>query len=215
VIARLWRAGPPAAPPAGPLAAGLHRVVRVVDGDTIIVAPDRVVRLIGVDTPETVKPEHPVEPYGPEATKFTRRFLAAGSVQLTFDQERVDRFGRALAYVWVDDRMLNEALLRAGLARFEPHFRYSERMKSRFREAQQAAQRAEVGIWSKRPDGADDPIHHPPALQGFVHSLPDSLYCLLPRSAQPRSVHLHLILRSPGEAPWPSTSKVFRMATTP
>ncbi len=50
-------------------------MVRVVDGDTIIVEPDHVVRLIGVDTPETVKPNHAIERFGPEATQFTKRFL--------------------------------------------------------------------------------------------------------------------------------------------
>jgi micrococcal nuclease len=122
-----------------------------VDGDTIVVAPDSFVRLIGVDTPETVKPEHPVEPFGPEATAFTRQFLSGGAARLAFDRERVDRFGRFLAYVWVDERMLNEELLRAGVARWEPNFHYSGEMKRRFRQAQDEARRAGVGIWSSEP----------------------------------------------------------------
>src|SRR5262245_64178349 len=107
----------------------MHPVRRVIDGDTIIVEPEATIRLIGVDTPETVKPEHPVEPWGPEATEFTREFLAGGAARLSFDRERVDRFGRFLAYVWVDDRLLNEELLREGLARYEPRFHYSESFK--------------------------------------------------------------------------------------
>jgi micrococcal nuclease len=126
----------------------MHRLRRVIDGDTIIVAPDATIRLIGVNTPETVKPMHPVEPWGPEASAFTREFLADGEVRLTFDRERVDRFGRFLAYVWVDDRLLNEALLRSGLGRYEPQFHYSPTMKRRFRQAQQEAQQARRGIWS-------------------------------------------------------------------
>jgi micrococcal nuclease len=137
--------------PPEPLAPGMHRLVRVVDGDTLIFAPHVTVRLIGVDTPETVKPEHPVEPWGPEATSFTRQFLAGGTARLAFDRERVDRFGRFLAYVWVDDRMLNEELVRNGLARFEPQFQYAEPIKRRFRAAQKAAQAAGLGIWSQ-PD---------------------------------------------------------------
>jgi micrococcal nuclease len=132
-----------------PLAEGDYRVVRVVDGDTIIVAPHTRIRLIGVDTPETVKPEHPVEPFGPEATRFSKDFLAGGTARLTFDRERLDRFGRHLAYVWVDDRMLNEELIRAGLGRYEPHFHYSQAMKRRFREAQREAREAHRGIWSQ------------------------------------------------------------------
>jgi micrococcal nuclease len=141
--------GPTPPPPPTLPSEGPHRVVRVIDGDTIIVAPHDTIRLIGVDTPETVKPEHPVEPWGPEATAFTRQFLAGGSARLTFDRERTDRFGRYLAYVWVDERLLNEELLRNGLGRWEPHFHYRESMKRRFRQAQQAAEREHLGIWSE------------------------------------------------------------------
>lgn len=112
-------------------------------------APQITIRLIGVDTPETVKPDHPVEPFGPEATQFTRQFLAGGTARLSFDRERVDRYGRQLAYVWVGERMLNEELLRSGLARFEPRFHYSEAVKRRFRQAQQEAKQAGLGIWSQ------------------------------------------------------------------
>ena len=115
-----------------PLAEGEYRVVRVVDGDTLIVAPDVRIRLIGVDAPETVKPDTPVQPFGPEASEFTREFVSGGHVRLTFDRERIDRFGRHLAYVWVGDRLLNEQLARNGLARYEPVFHYSPAMKSPF-----------------------------------------------------------------------------------
>ncbi|HEY2892841.1 MAG TPA: thermonuclease family protein [Pirellulales bacterium] len=145
-LSRYWNGEPLEAPP--DLAEGLHRVQRVVDGDTIIFEPRVVVRLIGVDTPETVKPEHPVEPFGPEATQFTREFLASREARLTFDRERLDRFGRHLAYVWVGDRLLNEELARAGLARYESHFHYSPVMKRRFQKAQQEAQEAHRGVWS-------------------------------------------------------------------
>jgi len=133
------------------LAEGEHQVLRVVDGDTLLLANHARVRLIGVDTPETVRPEHPVEAWGPEASRFTQEFIARGPVRLTFDQERKDRFDRFLAYVWVDGQLLNEALLRAGLARAELRFHYSSSMKKRFRESQQAAQRERVGLWSGRP----------------------------------------------------------------
>lgn len=152
VAARLWWDPPPDASPAQPLAGGLHRVVRVVDGDTIIVEPDHRVRLIGVNTPETVRPNYPVERFGPEATKFTKHFLSGGTARLSFDRERVDRFGRFLAYVWVGKRLLNEELLRSGLARFEPQFYYSEVMKRRFRRAEQEARELKVGIWSPDVD---------------------------------------------------------------
>jgi micrococcal nuclease len=129
--------------------AGQVRVERVVDGDTLLLDDRARVRLIGVDTPESVKPNHPVEPFGPEASAFTREFVAGGDVRLQFDRERKDQYGRFLAYVWVGDRMLNEELLRAGLARAMLRYHFSESMKRRFRQAQDEAQAAKRGIWSQ------------------------------------------------------------------
>jgi micrococcal nuclease len=130
------------------LAEGTYVVKRVVDGDTLLLPDEVRVRLIGVDTPETVRPEYPVEPFGPEAAEFTRDFLAGGKAKLTFDREREDRFGRKLAYVWVDGRLLNEEILRAGLGRWERGFDYAGDMKSRFRKAEREAQTEHLGIWS-------------------------------------------------------------------
>jgi micrococcal nuclease len=127
---------------------GEVRVERTVDGDTLVLADRERVRLIGVNAPETVKPNSPVEPWGPEASAFTRNFVGGGIVHLQFDGPRRDQYGRLLAYVWVNDRMLNEELLRAGLARYEPQYHYSGAMKSRFRKAQEEAQAARRGIWS-------------------------------------------------------------------
>jgi micrococcal nuclease len=148
IVARNYWSEPPASIPIEPPVVGAFDVVRVVDGDTIIIAPNKRVRLIGVNAPESVKPDSPVEPWGPEAGEFTREFLAGGTVRLEYDRERVDRFGRYLAYVWVGKRMLNEELLRAGLAHWERHFNYASEKKQRFREAQDEARRAGRGIWS-------------------------------------------------------------------
>ncbi len=133
------------------LSEGIYRVERVVDGDTLLLANGARVRLIGADTPETVKPNSPVEPWGPEATEFTERFVSGGEVRLELDRERLDKYGRFLAYVWVEDRMLNEELIRAGLARARTGFSYSEAMKRRFRRAEEEARQARRGIWT---DGA-------------------------------------------------------------
>ena len=137
------------------LSEGSREVEFVVDGDTIQFRGQMRVRLIGVNTPETVKPNHPVEPCGPEATEFTRRFLAGGRAHLRFDAERIDRYGRILAYLSVGDRLLNEELLRAGLARYEPQYHYSQTMHRRFRLAEQAAKADRIGIWAEPPCGGD------------------------------------------------------------
>jgi micrococcal nuclease len=89
-------------------------VQRVTDGDTFVATVrgrrERV-RVIGVDTPETVAPDRPVEPYGPEASEFARRFLADATVRLAGDVQGRDRFGRLLAYVWLADGTFWNALL--------------------------------------------------------------------------------------------------------
>src|SRR5580704_15800674 len=95
LLARWW-SGPvdrPAHPlPRNPLEPGNHRVERVVDGDTLLIAPHERLRLIGVNAPETVKPDWPIEPWGPEASAFTKHFVSGGTVRLEFDQERTDEY---------------------------------------------------------------------------------------------------------------------------
>lgn len=106
-----------------PSAPGTATVVRVVDGDTIDVRLGRTAetaRLLGIDTPETVKPGAPVDCFGPEASARTKELLPAGTaVRLTRDAEARDRFGRLLVYVTRvrDDLFVNRALLADGFAR--------------------------------------------------------------------------------------------------
>src|SRR5215204_612507 len=128
-------------------------VERVVDGDTIhtspaVGGPDGV-RLIGVDTPEPVDPNEPIQPYGPEASAFTTAQLEGKTVKLTFDEDKTDQYGRALAYVQISGR--SETLLRQGYGQLEivsPNDRYEES----FSEAQETARRAHRGIWGLSKD---------------------------------------------------------------
>ncbi len=150
VLAGFWREqNRPTAPEA--LAEGTYTVRRVVDGDTLLLDNGARIRLLCADTPETVKPGHPLEPFGPQATQFTKDFLAAGRVHLTFDRQKLDRYNRFLAYAWLDERMdlmLNEELIRAGLAEAKTGYRFSSRMKKRFRRAEDEAKAAGRGIWA-------------------------------------------------------------------
>jgi len=100
-----------------------------------------------------VAPNRPVEAWGPEASQFTKDFIekAGHRVRLTFSLERKDRYDRFLAFVWDGDVMLNEELLRAGLAYARRDYRYSETMKRRFTQAQDEAKREGRGIWSASP----------------------------------------------------------------
>jgi len=133
------------------LESGMFQVRRIVDGDTLLLESGTRLRLQGVDAPETVKPDHPVEPLGPEASEYTREFLKAAGfrVRVEFGPERIDQYGRALGFVFHEDRMLNEELVRAGLARATTQYHFSEGMKRRLRKAQDEAKVARRGIWSE------------------------------------------------------------------
>ena len=131
-------------------------VERCVDGDTLIVRFDdgtaERVRLIGANTPETVKPNSPVEPFGPEASAFTKRRVeeASGAVRLVADGDRRDKYGRRLAFVYLADSevSLNEELARSGFAKAQTQYRFSTEMKRRLEAAEDAARREKLGIHS-------------------------------------------------------------------
>ena len=125
-------------------------VLRAVDGDTIEVRlPDgeeEDVRYIGVDTPETVKPDTPVQCFGPQASDFNHRLVEHRRVRLVFGVERRDVYGRLLAYVYLDGRFVNAELVRRGLARtltIPPNDRFAGRLKR----LEIAAARAGRGLW--------------------------------------------------------------------
>lgn len=153
-------------------------VTRTVDGDTIEVRTNGReidVRLIGVDTPETVDPSQPVGCYGPQASHFTQRLLSGEPVRLEFDVERHDRYGRVLAYVWLRDHLFNRRLVSQGYAvvsTYPPNVRY----ESRFEAAQQVAMRHDRGLWGACPVG---PIHRcDPSYPGVcIPSPPSDLDC--------------------------------------
>ncbi len=128
-------------------------VKRVVDGDTIVVhlgGRDERVRLIGIDTPETVDPRKPVQCFGKEASAHTHDLLPPGTVvRLERDVEAHDRYDRLLAYVYrvSDGVFVNLALARDGYAQMltiPPNVAYVDQ----FRAAVADARRAGRGLWS-------------------------------------------------------------------
>jgi micrococcal nuclease len=131
------------------------RVARVVDGDTLVLDDDRRVRLIGIDTPETVDPRRPVECFGQEASTRLNELLPSGTeVSLEYDVERTDRYDRTLAYVRRadSDEIVNLALARDGYAEqltVPPNVRYADDIAAAVREAREAGR----GLWA---DGACD-----------------------------------------------------------
>jgi micrococcal nuclease len=124
------------------------KVTRVVDGDTIDISPSveglSRVRLIGMDTPEVY---FGTQPYGPEASAYAKQQLQVEEVSLELDVQKVDPYGRLLAYVYLPDgEMFNETLLEEGYAQvatFPPNVKYVDR----FLEAQREARAANRGLW--------------------------------------------------------------------
>lgn len=129
----------------------VYEVTRVVDGDTIVVTKgDETfkVRLIGVDTPESVHPnkEKNTE-FGKIASNYTKEKLLNKEVKLELDVQEKDKYGRALAYVYIDGVMFNKMLLESGMAQiatYPPNVKYVEE----FKEIEQRARNNKVGLWS-------------------------------------------------------------------
>ena len=141
-----------AAWPDPPKDAVAARVQRVSDGDTFVAVVGgrrERIRVIGVDTPESVDPNRPDEPYGKEASDFAKHYLDGETVRLAGDAEPRDRYGRMLAYVWLRDGTFWNALLAAeGYAQqltIPPNVTY-ERL---FRRLVGEARREDRGLWAK------------------------------------------------------------------
>ncbi len=106
-------------------------------------------RLIGVDTPETVHPQKGQEPYGLEASDFTKSLLQGKRVRLEFDLDSLDRYGRLLAYVYLENGLfVNAELVRKGYAQvatFPPNVKYAEY----FLKLQRKARNRKLGLWGE------------------------------------------------------------------
>ncbi len=126
--------------------------VKVIDGDTIEAEKNGQrlkIRYIGVDTPESVKPDSPVECYGKEAMEFNKSLVLGKKIRIESDVTDTDKYGRKLRYVYLEDgRMVNEILLEEGYARIltiPPNVKYVDK----FREAEKKARENERGLWGK------------------------------------------------------------------
>ncbi|MDR0610601.1 MAG: thermonuclease family protein [Planctomycetaceae bacterium] len=141
-----------------PLKEGIWPVVHIVDGDTLDVVDGNGIkhriRLIGADTPEVVKPNTPQQPFGQEASIFTKQMIARSGnrVRVAFDGDQVDQYGRNLAMIYVQtpqgEICLNELLVREGLARALLQYRFSNGAKKRLQLAENEAKTARRKIWS-------------------------------------------------------------------
>ena len=122
-----------------------------IDGDTIELESGEKVRYIGIDTPETKHPNIGVECFGKEAAEKNRQLVEGKQVRLEKDVSEVDRYGRLLRYVYVEDQMVNEVLVRGGYANassYPPDIKHQERLQK----AEQEARTQNLGLWSRCSD---------------------------------------------------------------
>jgi len=120
---------------------------RVVDGDTIVLDRNEKVRLIGVDTPETKDPRKPVQYYGKEAYEFTRSLVEGKKARLEYDQTRVDKYQRTLAYVYLEDgTFLNAEIIKQGYG--FAYTRFPFKFLEEFRKYEKEARENERGLWA-------------------------------------------------------------------
>ncbi len=119
-----------------------NQVVGVVDGDTVELGDGRKVRLIGINTPERGEPGYN------SASDLTDRLVGGRTVRLEYDRDRFDRYQRTLAYLWVNDSLVNTQILRSGWAScyfFDGSMHHSRE----FLLAQREAMKAHRGLWKK------------------------------------------------------------------
>lgn len=137
-----------------------HDVHRVIDGDTIVViknGSEVTLRLIGINTPETVDPRKPVECFGTEATEYAKLLLHDNKVRIEGDttQEKEDRYGRLLVYLYTEDNILvNKKMIEEGYA-YEYTYDTAYQYQSQFKEAEVSAKKLKKGLWSPHSCNGD------------------------------------------------------------
>ncbi len=133
---------------------GMYRVVKVIDGDTLDVQAGEEklkLRLIGINTPETVDPRKPVECFGKEASNRAKTLLNNKEVKLEYDnsQDKLDKYGRTLAYIVLPDGTnFNKKMIEDGYAyeyTYERPYKYQEEFKA----AQRQAEMQKLGLWAE------------------------------------------------------------------
>jgi micrococcal nuclease len=140
-----------------------YKVIRVVDGDTVILEMEGqkiTIRLMGVDTPETVHPAKPVEAYGREASNFLKNLLSGESVYLEYESgaSKLDKYGRTLAYLYrsPDGLFVNLEIIRQGYGHAYTKFPFQ--YMDLFREHESHARETGKGLWSNDLQSMSSPV---------------------------------------------------------
>ena len=127
-------------------------LVKTIDGDTIKViynGKEQNLRYLLIDTPELNHKQQGKQPFAEEATKRNDELLKSGKLEIEFDiGEREDKYGRLLAYVYIDGKSVQQKLVEEGLARVAYIYPPNTKHLDPFKEAEKKAQQAGIGIWS-------------------------------------------------------------------
>lgn len=119
-----------------------YKIIRVIDGDTVVLETGESLRYLGINAPELN------EPRGLTAQKFNQSLIGGKIVRLEFDRDKLDKYGRLLAYVWLDNMLANERMVEEGYAKVyliehTAKLKYLERLQK----AEQLAKNAKRGVW--------------------------------------------------------------------
>jgi len=130
-----------------------YSVKKVIDGDTIEIeryGKAEKVRMIGIDTPETLDQRKPVQCFGKEASDKSKDLLSGGRVRLEFDPivGEKDKYNRLLAYVWSNNELVNLKLIKEGYANEYTYRSQSYKYQNEFKNAQTVAKESSIGLWS-------------------------------------------------------------------
>lgn len=125
-----------------------YDVIRVKDGDTVVLSTIGTVRLIGVDTPETVHPNKPVEYFGKEASEFANRLLKGKKVSIEYESIKKDKYNRFLGYLYLEDGTnVNKKIIEEGYGFAYLEYPFSK--MDEFKSAQKKAKENGKGLWSE------------------------------------------------------------------
>ncbi|GJF38331.1 thermonuclease family protein [Staphylococcus argenteus] len=129
-------------------------LIKAIDGDTVKLmykGKPMTFRLLLIDTPETKHPKKGVEKYGPEASAFTKNMVEnAKKIEVKFDKgQKTDKYGRGLAYIYADGKMVNQALVRQGLAKVAYVYKPNNTHEQLLRKSEAQAKKEHLNIWSE------------------------------------------------------------------
>ncbi|MEF9552128.1 thermonuclease family protein [Staphylococcus argenteus] len=129
-------------------------LIKAIDGDTVKLmykGKAMTFRLLLIDTPETKHPKKGVEKYGPEASAFTKNMVEnAKKIEVEFDKgQKTDKYGRGLAYIYADGKMVNQALVRQGLAKVAYVYKPNNTHEQLLRKSEAQVKKEHLNIWSE------------------------------------------------------------------